>query len=70
MGVSGSNDMYSKKNGSTFAGGSDWGAYGNSTAFVSSLNCILDLSANDYISLYTSNNTYSNYCYFGGAKLY
>ena len=64
------NDMYFKLNGSTFAGGTDGFTYGYNTQFPSSTTVVLDLSASDYISFYTQNNTYSNYTYFTGVKLY
>ena len=55
------NDMYFKLNGSTFAGGTDGFTYGYNTQFPSSTTVVLDLSASDYISFYTQNNTYSNF---------
>jgi hypothetical protein len=62
--------MYFKKNGSTFAGTTDGFTYGYNTNFPSSTTVVLDLASSDYVSFYTSNNTYSNYTYFTGVKLY
>ena len=64
------NEIYFKKNGSTFAGGGDGFAYSYSTHHTTPLQLIVDASANDYFNVHSTNNVYGNYCYFMGVKLY
>ena len=70
--VSGSHstDMYFKKNGTAVNGGTDRFGYGNNTNFSTSFNLIIDLATSDYVNVSSTNNTYSNYNFFGGVKLY
>ena len=65
-----STDMYFKKNGTAVNGGTDRFGYGNNTNFSTSFNLIIDLATSDYVNVSSTNNTYSNYNFFGGVKLY
>ena len=59
-----------RKNGSNLAGGTDMFGYSSTTSIQGVASLIIDLSASDYITVYSNNNVFANYLYFNGVKLY
>ena len=57
-------------NGSVINGGTDQGGNTPNTATQGIMMMTIDLNANDYVTMVSQNNVYSNYIFFGGYKLY
>ena len=57
-------------NGSTPGGQSNAWGYTSGGTSPSGVTAIFDLTASQYVTVFTSNTVYSNYNFFGGAKLY